>query len=74
MNEPLEMLTVSEAAQKYGVAVFAVRRWIKTGDLPAVFTGKRALIADSNLQQFLLNGSKQPATEPLQHGKIRKIF
>ena len=74
MNEPLVMLTVHEAAQKYGVAVFAVRRWIKAGDLPAVFTGKRALIADSNLRQFLLDGNKQPTTEPLQQGKIRKIF
>ena len=69
------MLSIAEAAQKYRVAVWAVRQWTKPGGgLPCVRTGRKILIAAQNMERFLLEGNNQAATEPLQHGKIRKIF
>ena len=74
MHEQLVMLTIKEAAQKYNVAVWAIRRWIKAGELPAVFTGKRALIADTNMREFLLKGNNHPSPEVIPFGKIRRVI
>lgn len=75
MNEPLIMLTVNEVAQKYGVAVWAVRQWTKPGGgLPCVRTGRKILIATQNIERFLIAGNNHPPQETPQPGKIRKIF
>jgi len=65
------MLTINEAADKYRVAVHAVRGWVKNGDLTAVKCGKKYLIAEDNLRAFLLRGNNQP--EPELQGKIRRL-
>jgi len=71
MNIPT-MLTISEAAIKYDIAVHAVRGWVKSGTLPAVMTGKKYLIADENMRNFLLMGTNNHANiEPV--GKIRRL-
>ena len=70
MNEPLIMLTVNETAQKYGVAIHAVRGWIKRGELAVVKCGKKFLICEDNLREFLLRGNNQQEQE---YQQIRRI-
>ena len=72
MQERLTMLTVKEAA-KYAPE-HAIRRWVASGELPAVRTGKKWLICESVLRNFLTQGSNHPQMEhePKQ-SKIRRI-
>ena len=37
--QPIEYLTLQEAAERYHVSVMTLRRRIRTGDLPAVHSG-----------------------------------
>ena len=52
------MRTIKEAAAEAGVPVYALRRWVKSGEVPAVYAGKKALINLDHLIDFL-NGSEQ---------------
>jgi len=69
----VKMLTIKEAAQRYDLAVHALRRWTGTGVLPAVETGKKFLIADVVLADFLTKGASHHAQEELSTGKIRRV-
>ena len=74
MNEPLIMYTLAEAAKKYGVAVFALRRWTRPdGPLPCVKTGRKILVAAQNVERFLLEGNNQPEPEMISTGQIRRL-
>jgi excisionase family DNA binding protein len=73
-GEPVKMLTIVEAAEKYGLAVHAVRCWVKSGELPAVKCGKKYLIADMRLHEFLLIGNNQAKPEAAPQGRIRHIL
>jgi excisionase family DNA binding protein len=73
ISEPVTMLTILEAAKKYSIAVHALRIWVKSGELPAVRCGKKYLIADMRLRDFLLNGNNQTKPETAPQGKIRHI-
>ncbi|MBQ9541945.1 helix-turn-helix domain-containing protein [Ruminococcus sp.] len=53
-----KMRTIKEAAAEAGVPVYALRRWVKSGEVPAVYAGKKALINLDHLIDFL-NGSEQ---------------
>ena len=46
----IKMLTLSQAGEY--VPIYALRRWIREGDLPAVRTGKKFLICESVLFDF----------------------
>ena len=71
---PLTMLSIIEAAQKYGVAIHAIRQWTKPGGpLPCVRAGRKILIAAQNMEMFLLEGNKHLVPEPVQCGNIRRI-
>lgn len=39
----------------------ALRRWVKTGQVPAVYAGKKALIYWPNLMNFLQGGGNNGA-------------
>lgn len=39
------------------ISEYALRRWIKAGVLPAVYTGSKALIAYANVIKLLENGT-----------------
>jgi len=73
MTAPVEMLTAREVAQRYNVALHAVRRWIAGGQLKVVMCGRKALVADENVRVFLLNGDKQTCQEPSAAGQIRQV-
>ncbi len=62
MNEitrPLpRMRTIKECAAELNIPVYALRRWVKSGEVPAVYAGKKALINLDHLIDFL-NGGEQ---------------
>lgn len=41
--QPIEYLTLQEAAERYHVSVMTLRRRIRTGELPAVHSGARLI-------------------------------
>jgi len=42
-SQPVEYLTLQEAAERYHVSVMTLRRRIRSGDLPAVHAGARLI-------------------------------
>ena len=46
------MLTVAEAARKIGLSPETVRRWIRSGKLPAQRIGTHHLIDERDIQPF----------------------
>lgn len=72
-----DLLSIHETAQRCKVegiplAEAALRRFVKTGDLPAVQTGRRALVYWPNVIEFVKNGNNQQV-QPIEAGKIRPI-
>ena len=51
-----EMLTIRETAARAGVAVYAVRRWIKDKTIYAVQSGNKFYVSWGSVQQFLMGG------------------
>lgn len=74
---------IKTAAQEFGIAEFALRRWVKSGELPCIHCGRRILINCSVLSEFLsCQGSAQNAVavdekgnyyKPSGSGNIRRI-
>jgi excisionase family DNA binding protein len=46
-------LSPQEVGDRLGASVYTVRRWIKTGDLPAFKPGKEYRVRQSDLEEFL---------------------
>ena len=71
----MKMYTIKEIPQAYpGVAEHAIRQWVNSEQLPAVRSGRKILIAEQNLEKFLLEGNNnQSAPEP-QPGQIRRLL
>ena len=70
MNEITEnrlvMLGIKEIPLKYqGLTEHAVRRWVNSGELPSIRTGKKILIAESVLCEFLLKENNQRNQEQM---------
>lgn len=57
------VIGIKQAAQEFSVSENAIRRWIKTGELPAVSCGRRFLVNCAVLSEFL-NGKPQGKPEP----------
>lgn len=49
----------------------ALRRFVKSGELPAVQTGTKALILWDNVQEFVRRGNNTP--KEVLNGQIRRI-
>ena len=74
---------VKTAAKEFGIAEYALRRWVKSGELPCIRCGRRILINCSVLSEFLsCQSSVQNAVAvdeqgnyyaPSGSGKIRPI-
>ena len=74
---------VKTAAKEFGIAEYALRRWVKSGELPCIHCGRRILINCSVLSEFLsCQSSVQNAVavdekgnyyKPSGGGKIRPI-
>ena len=48
-------MKIPEVGDRLGVSVYTVRRWIKSGDLPAYRPGKEYRIRESDLEEFMRN-------------------
>ncbi|MCL1882849.1 MAG: helix-turn-helix domain-containing protein [Defluviitaleaceae bacterium] len=73
MSNPLKTYSIVEAANAYGIPVYALRRWINCGDIPACRSGRKYLVTAQNIESFLLNGNTQQKNEPILTGKIRRL-
>ncbi len=57
IKNPLpKMRTISEASRETGISQHALRGWVKSGQVPAVFAGNKALINLDRLLDFLNGG------------------
>lgn len=58
IKNPLpKMRTIVEAAKETGVSQHAIRQWVKSGQVPAVYAGSKALINLDRLLDFLNGGA-----------------
>lgn len=49
----MEVYTLKEVAEKLGVTVPYLRKEIKTGNLKVSLVGRRYIITDKNLEEFI---------------------
>jgi excisionase family DNA binding protein len=64
-----ELLSLPEAAERLGVSIYTVRRWIKDGRLRAFKPGKEYRVREADLEEFLAAREvrpKGPAPSPLE--------
>lgn len=68
----LSIAKTAERCKSEGIPLSekALRRFVKTGDIPSIQTGKKALLFFPNVRRFIETGNE--AREPEQ-GKIRRI-
>lgn len=57
------VIGIKQAAE-FGISEYAIRRWIKSGQLPVITCGKRFLVNCTVLSKFLENGSRFQAEKP----------
>lgn len=51
-----KMRTIAEASRETGISQHALRAWVKSGQVPAVYAGSKALINLDRLLDFLNGG------------------
>ena len=58
------MRTIKETAAELNLPVYALRQWVKAGDIPAVYCGKKALLNLDCVIEFLnMKGGAQHDSE-----------
>ncbi len=65
------VLTIPECAKAYNLPPYALRRWVKTGALKAVRSGKKIFINTDVLNKFLQGGGEY--AQEGNYGSIRVI-
>lgn len=50
------MRCIKAAARELNISEYALRRWVKEGLVPAVYTGRKALVNLDNVVDFLRGG------------------
>ena len=68
-NIPI-VLTIPEAAAAYNLPPYTLRRWVKTGELKAVRSGRKVFINSAVLNEFLRGGISAPIPAA---GGIRRV-
>ena len=53
MNMTNEYITTGDIAKIFKINVLTVRRWIKSGKLPAIFLGKEYRVKKSDFDSFI---------------------
>jgi excisionase family DNA binding protein len=53
MSPPDRLLTMKQAAPMLGLSVRALRHRIRRGQIPAVHMGRRLMMKESDLQEFI---------------------
>lgn len=58
-KQPLpRMRGIKQAAHELQIPEYALRRWVKAGDVPAVWCGRKALINLDTLIEYLRGGEQ----------------
>ena len=52
------MRTIRQAAKELNIPEFALRNWVKSGEVPAIHAGRKALVNLDRVISFL-NGGEQ---------------
>lgn len=52
------MRTIKETAAELNIPVYALRQWVKSGAVPAVYAGKKALLNLDRVIEFLERGDQ----------------
>lgn len=52
------MRTIKETAAELNIPVYALRQWVKSGAVPAVYAGKKALLNLDRVIEFLERGEQ----------------
>lgn len=73
-----DMLSIAKTAERCkaeGIPLSekAIRRFVKDGSLPAVQTGKKALVYFPNVKEFIKQGNNQAIDPETLRDKIRRI-
>ena len=65
-----EKLTVVEAAKRLGVSPYTVRTWLRQRRLGHYRLGRRVVIADADLDRFLLASRVEPRVAVPRRGDL----
>jgi len=57
-NMEKKILTIRQTAAEYGVAEFAVRRWVKQKQFPVFYSGTRCYINRQTFEGYLTGGAR----------------
>lgn len=52
------MRTIKETAAELNIPVYALRQWVKSGAVPAVYAGKKALLNLDRVIEYLERGDQ----------------
>ena len=52
------MRTIKETAAELNIPVYALRQWVKSGAVPAVYAGKKALLNLDRVIEYLERGEQ----------------
>ena len=59
VTRPLpRMRTIKETAAELNIPVYALRQWVKSGAIPAVYAGKKALLNLDRVIDYLERGER----------------
>jgi excisionase family DNA binding protein len=71
MNQQLRLLTISEAADAFpGLAAYRIRTLIRSGELPAICAGKKYLICEQTLHDYILKKCGLHSIIPSQDNRV----
>lgn len=79
MSTPIDLASIHATAERckaegVPLAECAIRRLVKTGGIPSVWTGRRALVYWPNVLRFIERGNgPEPPQEPAEQGAVRRI-
>lgn len=72
------VIGVKQAAAEFGIAEYAIRTWIKSGQLPVVHCGRKHLINCTVLSRFLsgepLSANTNTVQPPVNLGKCGGLY
>ena len=69
----VKMLTIAETATNFGISQYAVRKWVNEGELPAVRIGKKYLLNEQVVENFLKGECAAPSGEKSDVYEIKPV-
>jgi excisionase family DNA binding protein len=66
-NQHLAMFTINEAAERFhGLSAYRIRQLIKSGELPCIRAGKKFLVCEQAIRDYILQNAVFCGTVPSQ--------